>query len=169
MDLDDLDLHAGESGEGEIRIIGKGKTDKETLTIGSHPARAALAEWIAVRGSAPGPLFIRLDRAADGERLDRMTGDSVNGVVRRLSRRAGLKREARAYGLRHQGITRTLDKTGGNVRKVRMLSRHVKLETLMLYDDKRRDEAADISRLIGEDDRAVAAPVQAGPAAAGLH
>jgi len=96
MDLEDVDLRAGENGEGEIRIIGKGKTDKETLTIESHPARAALAEWIAARGPVAGPLFIRLDRGADSERLEWMTGDSVNRVVRRLSHRAGLKREARA-------------------------------------------------------------------------
>jgi integrase/recombinase XerC len=152
MDLKDVDLEAGENGEGEIRILGKGRTEHEVMTIGSDSARAALAEWIAARGPEAGPLFIRLDRAADRQRLERMTGDSVNRLVRRLRRRAGLQREARAHGLRHQGITRALDKTKGDVRKVRMLSRHVKVETLMLYDDRRRDGAADVSRLIGEDD-----------------
>lgn len=151
MDLDDVDLDAGESAEGQIRIIGKGKRETEVLSLTSAPARDALREWIEARGADPGPLFIRLDRAADGEKLQRLTGDAVCRMVRRVSRLAKLKREARPHGLRHQAITRALEKTHGNVHKVRKFSRHVKVETLMRYDDNREDAAGDVSRSLGED------------------
>jgi len=151
MNLDDVDLDAGENGEGQIRITGKGKREPEFLSLTSAPARDALREWIEARGNEPGPLFIRLDRAADGEHLERLTGDSVCRMVRRVSKLAKLKREARPHGLRHQAITRALDKTHGNVREVRKFSRHVKLETLMRYDDNREDTAGSISKLLGED------------------
>jgi len=64
----------------------------------------------------------------------------------------GLAREARAHGLRHQGITRALDKTHGDVRKVRTFSRHAKVETVLIYDDARKDEGGDITRMFDDDD-----------------
>jgi len=150
MDLADVNLEAGKNGE--ITILGKGQTEKEILTVGSEPARSALAAWIEARGSAPGPLFIRLDRAAGDAELGRLTGDSVNRMVGKVAERAGIKRRARAHGLRHHGITRALEKTKGDVVKVKALSRHVKVETLMIYNDRRNDDAGDVSRLLGEDD-----------------
>jgi integrase/recombinase XerC len=149
MNLADVDLTF--EPWGRIAIIGKGKTEPEFLTL-NRRTRDALRDWIAVRGPEPGPLFVRLDRAADDDQLAPLTGDSVNRMVRRLSRRAGLTREARAHGLRHQGITRALDRTHGDVRKVRTFSRHAKVETVMIYDDSRKDEGGDITRMFDDDD-----------------
>jgi integrase/recombinase XerC len=149
MDLVDVDLTF--EPWGRIAIVGKGRTEPEWLTL-NRRTRDALRDWIAVRGPEPGPLFTRLDRAAGEGELARLTGDSVNRMVRRLSRRAGLAREARAHGLRHQGITRALDKTDGDVRRVRVFSRHAKVETVMLYDDSRKDEGGIITRMLDEDD-----------------
>jgi integrase/recombinase XerC len=142
MDLADVDLSAGENGCGEIRIIGKGRTENETMTIGSEPARRALAEWIAAFCNVPGPVFVRMDRAANGNGLERLTGDSVNRIVGHPSPRAGLAKKARAHGLGHQGITRALELTGGDVRKVMKLSGKLDPITVMLYEDNRRDDAA---------------------------
>lgn len=38
--------------------------------------------------------------------------------------------------------------TNGNVRKVQKLSRHVKLETLMIYDDNRASAQGEITNLL---------------------
>ena len=48
-------------------------------------------------------------------------------------------------------LTRALDLAGGDVRKVRHFSRHAKLDTLLRYDDNRRDEAGAIAKLLGDD------------------
>lgn len=149
MDLDDVDLDAGKCGE--IRIVGKGQLEPETLSLNAQ-ARDALRAWIAARGRKGGPLFIRLDPGASPADLERLSGDAVERMVKRLSRRAGLSREARPHGLRHQGITRALDLAGGDVRKVRQFSRHAKLDTLLRYDDNRRDEAGAIAGLLGDDE-----------------
>lgn len=98
LDLADVDLPTF-----AVQIVGKGKTEPARVTL-SGPARAALADWIAARGDAPGPLFIRLDRAAPGR--DRLTGDAVARLVKALGRKAGLAREVRPHGLRHEAITR---------------------------------------------------------------
>jgi integrase/recombinase XerC len=144
LDFADVDLDAC-----SVRIVGKGKTEPVRVTL-SHPARDALAGWIADRGDVPGPLFVRLDPAASGTK--RLTGDAVVRLVKALGRKAGLPREVRPHGLRHQAITRALDLCGGDVRRVRHFSRHAKIDTLLRYDDNRRDEAGTIARLLGGDD-----------------
>jgi integrase/recombinase XerC len=143
LDMVDVDLERS-----QVAIVGKGKTEKEWLTI-STQAKDALVNWIAARGDESGPLFIRLDPAAMG--LERITGDSVNRIVNKLGRKSGLKRKVRAHGLRHQGITRALDLTNGNVRMVQNLSRHADPRTLMKYDDARRDDAGTLANMLGND------------------
>ena len=132
----------------QVAIVGKGKTEREFLTI-STQAKDALVNWIAARGDEPGPLFIRLDPAATG--IERITGDSINRIVNKLGRKSGLTRKVRAHGLRHPGITRALDLTNGNVRMVQGLSRHADPRTLMKYDDARRDDAGTLANMLGND------------------
>jgi integrase/recombinase XerC len=143
LDLADVDLEGG-----TIAVVGKGRTQSERLTV-SDPTRRALAAWIAARGDAPGPLFIRLDPGGLG--LERLTGRAVHLIVGGLGRRVGLSRPVKPHGLRHEGITRALDASGGNVREVRKFSRHAKVETLLKYDDARVDVGGALSRLISED------------------
>ena len=152
LDLTDVELDwQGPEGTGRVGIIGKGRTEREWITLNDR-TRAALADWIAIRGSAPGPLFHRLDNAAGEAEFTRLTGDSVNRMVRRAGLLAGLERPVRAHGLRHQSITRALDVTDGDVSKVKRFSRHARYETLARYDDNRTDEAGRIARLLGADD-----------------
>jgi len=143
LDLADVDLEAG-----TVSVVGKGKSERVPLTL-NRPTAAALAEWVAARGGRPGALFVRLDRAAKTPtRLD--TGN-IARISKGLGHRAGLNRGTNPHGLRHQGITRALDLAGGDVRRVQRFSRHAKLETLLRYDDNRRDEAGAIAHLLGED------------------
>ena len=144
LDLADVDLPTF-----SVHIVGKGKTEPARVPL-SNPARAALADWIASRGNAPGPVFIRLDRAARG--ADRLTGDAVARLVKALGRKAGLAREVRPHGLRHEAITPGPGPVRGRRCCVRHFSRHAKIETLLRSDDNRRDEAGAIARLLGEDD-----------------
>ena len=65
LDLDDLDLKAG-----VLVILGKGRTQKEPLTLPTETG-AVLLSWVHVRGEDPGPLFTNLDPAKQGDgRLD---------------------------------------------------------------------------------------------------
>lgn len=137
LDLEDLDLQAG-----TVRIIGKGRKETEFLSLPDE-TREALSAWVAVRGSAPGPLFFNMDRAGKGSRL---TGRSVARIVAAWGKPLGLS--LRPHGLRHSAITEALDATGGNVRAVQRFSRHKKLETLLRYDDNRLDLGGDVSRLV---------------------
>lgn len=147
LDLVDVEFDA-EGRPQRVWILGKRRTSREPLTL-AGPTAEALGRWIDVRGREPGPVFTRLDRGAKG--LSRLTGRSVARIVNGLGERAGLPRRLAPHGLRHQAITAALDKTGGDVRKVQRFSRHHDLKTLVIYDDKRRDGAADVSRMVAED------------------
>jgi integrase/recombinase XerC len=145
LDLADLDLEAG-----TVAIIGKGKSEKSNVTLNA-PTATALADWVKARGEWPGPLFVRLDRAAGPGHPTRLDAGNAARASKALGLRAGLARGTNPHGLRHQGITRALDLAHGDVRKVKRFSRHAKLETLLRYDDNRRDEAGVIAKLLGED------------------
>jgi len=142
LDLEDLDLDGSRAW-----ITAKGKTEREAVTI---PARTleALRSWLEVRGSAPGPVFVSLDRRRSGS-PSRLTLNAVSRRVREIGSEAGIR--VSPHGLRHAGITRALDLTGGDARRVRALSRHAKLDTLMLYDDARRDAGGEVSALLAMD------------------
>jgi integrase/recombinase XerC len=143
LDLADVEL----AGPRPVaRVVRKGQTDPQPLTL-PRPVVSALSAWVAVRGDAPGPLFVRLDRAGAG----RLTGHGLEKLLRRMGQRAGLSRRLRPHGLRHAGITTALDRTGGDVRAVARFSGHKKLDTLLIYDDNRRDLGGQVAGLVSDD------------------
>lgn len=76
---------------------------------------------------------------------------SINAMLHRLAKRAGVTVPVRPHGLRHAGITRALDLTNGDVRKVARFARHANVNTTMAYDDDRTDLAGVVARLLGDD------------------
>lgn len=137
LDLGDVDLKAG-----ILSILGKGRKERETLTL-PGPTVAALEAWITARGSQDGPLFGNFDRAGKGQRL---TGRSLARILDKIGDAVGLK--VRPHGLRHAAITEALDKTNGNVRAVQRFSRHRDSRTLQFYDDNRQDLGGEVARLV---------------------
>lgn len=118
------------------------RSERGTATI------AAIADWLEHRSgdlAANSPLFTALDFAHTGHRL---TGDGIRKIVVRHSVAAGITKQMSPHRIRHSAITAALDATDGNVRKVQKLSRHKKLDTLMIYDDNRGRDQQDISQML---------------------
>lgn len=137
-----LDLADYDALEGSLAVTGKGKAESVQLGLPS-PSTAALEAWLADRGRSPGPLFTH-------GRLRRLSGEAVARLLARLGRAAGLARRPRPHGLRHQAITRLLE-LGEDVRRVQRFSRHSRIETVVRYDDNRRDEGGALARRLAED------------------
>jgi integrase/recombinase XerC len=146
LELDDVDL---DSEPAKISVVVKGKADKRVFTL-PGPVRKRLVDWLEARPPGPGPVFVRLDRAA-GDESRPMDGESLNRVVRRAGVKAGVTRGNRAHGLRHAGVTRLLELNNGNIPKAQALTGHAKSETLQRYNDNRLDAAGESSRLLAED------------------
>ena len=144
LDTKDLDLT-----EGIVRVVGKGRREKAPLTLAS-PTRHALAAWIAVRGTAEGPLFTSFDRARKG--TGRLTDNAVYRMVRGLGDQAGIR--ARPHGLRHSAITeacKAAQSAGIGLEEVLDFSRHKDVRVLMLYRDRERDVQGQLAALIADD------------------
>jgi integrase/recombinase XerC len=143
--LDLADVEASPAGPAAVWIRGKGRSEKERLTLPA-PTAATLAVWLEARGDHPGPLVHRLDGVGA---LGRLSGESIRRIIRRLGEAAGLTRPLRPHGLRHSAATLALD-AGRDVREVRKFTRHRSLEMVLKYDDLRRDVGGEIARNLAE-------------------
>lgn len=133
-----------------IRILGKGRSEKEILTLPKR-TRQYLADWIRVRGDWEGPLFINFHH--DGSiRGKRLTPDGLYYVIKELGRRTDQK--VRPHGLRHTSISEAVRRSqavGMDVTKVLKFSRHRNLNTLQAYIDAEEGAQAEIAELVAMD------------------
>jgi integrase/recombinase XerC len=150
-EVSSLDVrHFDRAGRG-LLVLGKGRSQRERLTVPEGTAQA-IERWLAVhprRGPAGppdgAPLFVALNPAARGKRL---TGNGIYRVVRGLGEAIGI--QARPHGVRHSAITRLLD-LGQDLRTVQRFSRHRSVQTVLKYDDNRQDLAGGLARRLAED------------------
>jgi len=119
--------------EKRVSILGKGRTSREWLTMPTIVFND-MCRWLVERGDIPGSLF-------------RMSYRTMHRLVQRAGFAAGLG-VVRPHGLRHSGITAALDGTHGDVRSVAKFSRHKDLNTLLIYDDNRKDTAGEIAEML---------------------
>lgn len=134
LDVANIDFRAK-----KISILGKGSHEAERLDLTPKMVEA-LKRWIGHRGTKPGALFWNFSRSGPAKRL-------TDQGVWRITKRHGL---GRAHGVRHASITQALEQTKGDVRTTMRFSRHKDLNTLMIYDDNRRDGARKISEGLEE-------------------
>jgi integrase/recombinase XerC len=135
---------------GRLWIQGKGQRSKVEIRL-NKPTLLALSFYLDVRGTEPGPLFVRLDRARDKTKLQRLDADGIHKAVATLGTRAGLSRRLWPHALRHAGVTRILELTDGNIDKAQKFARHRDPRTTQRYDDRRKDVAGEMARLLGND------------------
>jgi integrase/recombinase XerC len=144
LDLEHLDFGAQPP---SVLVKAKAQATRERLSL-PDPTGAALVDWLAQRGSAPGPLFLVGDRRHRRHRVAaRLSGEGVRQIFTDLSARARLPR-VRPHGLRHAAITTALDATSGDLRRVQRFSRHADVRTLQVYDDNRTDLGGEVAKLV---------------------
>lgn len=75
-----------------------------------------------------------------GEIEDRLIGESIRRLVSGLCKKAGITKKMSPHRVRHSSITTALDHSNGNYRKVQNLSRHVNIDTIQKYDNRKRQQ-----------------------------
>jgi integrase/recombinase XerC len=131
----------------KLWIIRKGKIQKQAVDL-AEKTRSAINEWLMVRGGKGSqPLFIALDNHSFGNRL---SGRSLGYLVDRLAKESEVVKRMSPHRVRHSSITAYLDLSDGNVRDARLLSGHAKLETLVIYDDRRKNVQRKVSRSLAD-------------------
>lgn len=133
---------------GRLAIVGKGRDDQEFVSLPA-PVVSALGRYLAGRGepAAAEPLFTSFGLPGT-TRGSGLTDSGIYKAVRALGRRAGIAKTVSPHQLRHVAITAALDATHGDVRRVRAFSRHAKVDTVLRYDDRRRDVGGGVASLV---------------------
>jgi integrase/recombinase XerC len=130
-----------------LRIYGKGRgNNSEIVSLGSGTVNAIEA-WLSARGEV-GPdkaLFVSVNPGyTDG----RLSNQGIYNVVSDRCQAAGISKTMSPHRIRHSSITAALEATGGDVRRVQKLSRHSSLNTLLIYDDNRKNHQGEVTDLL---------------------
>lgn len=104
-------------------------------------------DWLNERGNPQKnePLFYAVHIGYYGHRLN---NDSVYKIVKKYAKLASIPKNLSPHRIRHSSITAALDATNGDVRAVQKLSRHSSINTLMIYDDNRRNEQGRVTNIL---------------------
>jgi integrase/recombinase XerC len=132
----------------KLSILGKGRgSQKEKIDL-TPKTSYAICLWLAFRGlaSTRDALFIALDLNTPGHPL---TDSGIAKMVRTRALKANISKPLSPHRIRHSAITAALD-AGQSVREVQKLSRHSKLETLMIYDDNRQQHQLQVSNVLAD-------------------
>jgi len=132
-----LDLASYDLGSGRLVIFGK--RAKERSAYLTNGAAEALADWLAVRGPAAGPLFLAVNK---GGKIDpqggRLTAQAVYNMLARRAQAAGVAKFS-PHDLRRSFVSDLLE-AGADIATVAKMAGHANVQTTARYD--RRPEAA---------------------------
>src|SRR5213593_4730577 len=131
LDVADYDAETG------ALTIRRGKGNKARMMYATNGASDALAAWLTVRGSEPGPLFVPVNKAGR-ILLRRLTPESVFDRLQALAKRAGISRFS-PHDMRRSFISDLLD-NGADLAVVQAMAGHANPATTARYD--RRGEHA---------------------------
>ena len=120
---------------GELRIRGKG--NKERLGYATNGSSKALAAWLAVRGSEPGPLFCPVNKGGN-VKLAPMTEQAIYNMLSKRASEAGID-QLSPHDLRRSFVSDLID-AGADISAVQQTAGHTNVATTLRYD--RRPEQA---------------------------
>lgn len=144
LSVKDFDPHGQ-----RLRIFGKGKGNNDEWVQLSMQTVGAITDWLdaRLRLIANDALFISMDHHTWGHRL---SGDGIRKIVVRYFKAAGIDKVMSPHRVRHSGVTTVLEMSGGNITKGKTYSRHAKVETVMVYDDNRNQNQAEITNQLAD-------------------
>lgn len=103
--------------------------EKDDFLVLSHEAENAMRDWLVLRGRNSGPLFTSSSNYSKGKRLSRR---AMRGIVKVYFNKAGLQGNKTTHSLRHTAITSAI-RHNAPIQKVKGMSRHASIDTLMIY------------------------------------
>jgi integrase/recombinase XerC len=130
-----------------LRIFGKGRgNNAETVSLGSGTVNA-IESWLEARGETnpDKALFVSVN---PGYKDGRLCTQAIYDVVSDRCQSAGITKTMSPHRVRHSSITAALEATGGDVRRVQKLSRHSSLNTLLIYDDNRKNHQGEVTDIL---------------------
>jgi integrase/recombinase XerC len=133
--------------ERTLRIFGKGRGNQSEFVSLGKATVTAIEAWLAARGETnpDKALFVSVNA---GYRDGRLCTQSIYDIVSDRCQSAGITKVMSPHRVRHSSITAALEATGGDVRRVQKLSRHSSLNTLLIYDDNRKNHQGEVTDIL---------------------
>lgn len=130
-----------------LRIFGKGRGNQSEIVSLGIGTVTAIESWLSARGEVnpDKALFCSVNA---GYRDGRLCTQSIYDIVSDRCQDAGITKTMSPHRIRHSSITAALEATNGDVRRVQKLSRHSSLNTLLIYDDNRKNHQKEVSDLL---------------------
>jgi integrase/recombinase XerC len=130
-----------------LRIFGKGKGNQSEIISLGKATVMAIESWLEARGEhqPDKALFCSVNI---GYRDGRLCPQSIYDIVSDRCQDAGITKVMSPHRIRHSAITAALEATGGDVRRVQKLSRHSSLNTLLIYDDNRKNHQGEVTNIL---------------------
>jgi integrase/recombinase XerC len=130
-----------------LRIFGKGKGNQSEIVSLGIGTVTAIEAWLEARGevTTDKALFCSIN---PGYRDGRLCTQAIYNIVSDRFQSAGITKTMSPHRIRHSSITAALEATRGDVRRVQKLSRHSSLNTLLIYDDNRRNHQGEVTDLL---------------------
>src|SRR3989344_1344060 len=128
---------------GEITIRGKG--EKLRVVFLSDRARSAIKNYLDKRQDADEPLFISISHGKDPKILGRINPRTVQRLVNKYARAAGITGKVTPHQLRHQFATDLL-LNGADLRSVQELLGHSNISTTQIYTHVTNKELREVHK-----------------------
>jgi len=139
IDLADYDQHTD-----LLKVLGKG--NKERTTYLTNGARMAMRDWLAIRGSEPGPLFMPISYGNDKVLNRRMTNQAVYNLLQKRAKLAGVKAFS-PHDLRRTFISNLLA-AGADIATVSKMAGHSNVNTTARYDRRPEESKRKAAELL---------------------
>jgi integrase/recombinase XerD len=112
-----------------LNVQGKGHDEKDDFLVLPADVESAVRDWLGLRGKDDAALFISFSNYSKGKRLSRR---AIREIVKGYMNTAGIHGNKTTHSLRHTAITNAI-RNNAPIHKVKGMSRHVSLDTLMIY------------------------------------
>jgi integrase/recombinase XerD len=112
-----------------LNVQGKGHDEKDDFLVLPADVESAVRDWLGLRGKGDAALFISFSNYSKGKRLSRR---AIREIVKGYMNTAGIHGNKTTHSLRHTAITNAI-RNNAPIHKVKGMSRHVSLDTLMIY------------------------------------
>lgn len=131
-ELVNLNVESINLDSGEFSIRGKGQKDRPVYI--SDSAKQALLEYLKARKDDNEALFVQASGSKDaaGANLNRLTPRTIQRIVERYRKKAGITKHVTPHTLRHSFATDLLG-NGADLRSVQSLLGHANIATTQIY------------------------------------
>ena len=128
--LADYDAESG-------RLVVKGKGNKERTAWVVDNAAWAMADWLTVRGTDPGALFVAVNKSGRMANREHMTPKTIYSMLAKRATEAGVKSFS-PHDMRRTFVSDLLD-AGADITTVSKMAGHANVTTTSRYDRRPED------------------------------